>query len=507
MEPPISVTPLIPMQERPGTLEETSMYVHKKLSDISVNDNGITIIKDPELAPKIDNSSTTTPPSQAPTTNGAKSMQQTLLEKAQLLPSHPKDKLKAKLLSAFLADSDTYYRQKPELKRLIFEMQMAVFAQGLSSDKKSRKRLHQLITEEVKKRFTDQTLCDKFITYINKKFGDKAEKKLGTERLMHFRGDERGAEFDPVGTSLDRSIIRSGSKSFFLLQPEHGLGEGQSGRVCRAILLTPGADKPAAAKQYFDAKHHTVENELGIVSKLTDNDHVSRIRDSAHLSDRALLFMDFAEHGDCVDVQVAIAAMPDGEEKDKARLSLGRQYVKALAALHAHEPPIRHVDFKPDNLLLTADGRVIVVDFGVSTTGNKFRTLKDGATCFPPTKEYADPQAKTDAGTPDAADLFALGMTLYALVTHTYPEQIYALKADGKRDWTKYDPDWKGFDTTKLGPTGKELKEVATMLMDADPTRRPSLEQVLELPCFKDKGVYSNEELVGLVKSLKTKDE
>jgi hypothetical protein len=444
--------------------------------------------------------------SQTPSTNGAKSMQNALLEKVKLPSPEPKTKLKAQVLSAVSTKSSIYYERKPELQQLIFETQMEVFAQGLPSNKESLQKLRDSVKKRVKDNFPEKTLQDKFITYIDKKFGDKAEKKHGIEQLMHFRGDEKGAQFLPDDTTQDKDLVRSANLNFFQIQTDQSLGEGRSGHVYRAILVTPGGEQPAAAKDYKDPQHYMTPNELNIVSKLTDSDHVSRIRDSAQLQDRALLFMDFAAHGDCVDVQTAIAAMPDGEDKTNARRSLGRRYVEALAALHAHDPPIRHVDFKPDNLLLTADGRVIVVDFGVSTTGNQFLALKDGNRMGPPTAAYADPLAKSGLRTPEAVDLFALGMTLYGLAKHHLPDEMYELRTTGTRNWDKIDPNWRGFDTTGRGLTGKDLEEVAMMLMDRFSARRPSLEQVLNFPCFQPGGIYTNEELAGLVKDLKTKE-
>jgi hypothetical protein len=485
------------------------MYVEKRFGVSKVNSNDISVVEKPKTNNEtIQDSNVGTSTSQVPSSNGAKSMQQVLMGKAQLLPTHANPKLKATMLSTLLpGSSGIYYKKKPELEQLIFEMQLEVFAKGLPSDTESRKKLRQSMINAVNKNFkNDKTLCDKFTTYINKKFGDKAEKKLGTAQLMHFRGDEKGAEFLPGGTTLDSPIIRSAKKSFFQVQFEKKLGHGGSGRVYRAILLTLDGEHPAAAKEFNDPKDYTATNELDIISKLTDNDYVSLIRDSAQLLNRALLFIDFAAHGDCVVVQNAVAKMPDGEEKTNAQRSLGRRYVEAMAALHAHQPPIRHLDFKPDNLLLTADGRVIVVDFGVATTENKFPTMKDGSTLFPPTKQYADPQAKSAAGTPGAADLFALGMSLYVLEKNYWPDEVYELKEDGSRNWENLNPEWKGFDTSSGDVTGKDLEEVAMMLMDADPARRPSLEQVRKLPCFKDKDIYTNEELVGLVKGLSTKE-
>ena len=38
----------------------------------------------------------------------------------------------------------------------------------------------------------------------------------------------------------------------------------------------------------------------------------------------------------------------------------------ALTYLHTHTPPIIHRDIKPENIVITADDRAILVDFGIS---------------------------------------------------------------------------------------------------------------------------------------------
>jgi len=95
------------------------------------------------------------------------------------------------------------------------------------------------------------------------------------------------------------------------------------------------------------------------------------------------------------------------------------QLCDALTALHMHEPPIIHRDIKPANIKITPDGRAVLVDFGIAKfyrAGNHTqvaaRAVTDG---FSPMEQYG--QGNTDA----RSDIYALGATLYNLLTGEIP--------------------------------------------------------------------------------------
>lgn len=97
--------------------------------------------------------------------------------------------------------------------------------------------------------------------------------------------------------------------------------------------------------------------------------------------------------------------------------------LKALAALH--RLAIVHRDIKPDNLHLGADGRLRLLDLGVAASD-----ARDAAQAFneinnPGTPSYMAPELFAGTGTATAAnessDLYAVGVTLYHLLTRKYP--------------------------------------------------------------------------------------
>ena len=101
-----------------------------------------------------------------------------------------------------------------------------------------------------------------------------------------------------------------------------------------------------------------------------------------------------------------------------ACLDVARQVAGALH--HAHERGVVHRDVKPSNVLLTADGRARLIDFGLTAAEGTDSLTRSGATLG--TLLYMAPEQIRGGRDADArADVYGLGATLYellALQTH-----------------------------------------------------------------------------------------
>ena len=105
----------------------------------------------------------------------------------------------------------------------------------------------------------------------------------------------------------------------------------------------------------------------------------------------------------------------------KRVLAWAEQILDALGYLHAQDPPIIVRDLKPSNVILGRDGRIRLVDFGLakrmSGQGAGTQEIVKGLG----TDGYAPLEQTAYAPTTPATDLYALGATLYFLLTKLDP--------------------------------------------------------------------------------------
>jgi serine/threonine protein kinase len=150
-------------------------------------------------------------------------------------------------------------------------------------------------------------------------------------------------------------------------------------------------------------------------------------------------------------------------------LELASGICSALVA--AHGAKVIHYDIKPHNVMLTPDGRVKVVDFGIAGFIQTAFTLARSSELTPAgTPEYGAPeQFGTERGD-ERSDLYALGGVLFALLTGRPPFTGHHAMAIVRR---KLDEDAPRLDSLRpeLPPA---LSQLVAELLDRDPKRRPA---------------------------------
>ncbi|GAB2506365.1 serine/threonine-protein kinase [Lysobacter humi (ex Lee et al. 2017)] len=115
-----------------------------------------------------------------------------------------------------------------------------------------------------------------------------------------------------------------------------------------------------------------------------------------------------------------------------ARLRMFRQVCAAVT--HAHANLVVHCDLKPSNILVTRDGQVRLLDFGIAKLldGGAPRSdaTRTGARAF--TLHYAAPEQIRGETVTTMTDVYSLGVVLYELLTGTKP---YRLKRQSDAEW------------------------------------------------------------------------
>ncbi|HTL04684.1 MAG TPA: serine/threonine-protein kinase [Gemmatimonadales bacterium] len=128
--------------------------------------------------------------------------------------------------------------------------------------------------------------------------------------------------------------------------------------------------------------------------------------------------LEFVE-GTPIDAYCAERGLPVRE-----RLQLFRQVCGAVQ--YAHTNLVIHRDLKPSNILVTADGTVKLLDFGIA----KLLREDDGSDggegltqpgLVPLTTAYASPEQVSGEAVTTATDVFSLGLVLYKVLTARHP--------------------------------------------------------------------------------------
>ncbi len=93
----------------------------------------------------------------------------------------------------------------------------------------------------------------------------------------------------------------------------------------------------------------------------------------------------------------------------------------SLTYLHTHEPPIVHRDIKPQNLKLTDENNIVLLDFGLSKSSGGETRISTSGSIVGYTPHYAPMEQIRGTGTDGRSDIYALSATLYQILTNVVP--------------------------------------------------------------------------------------
>ncbi|KAG8390536.1 hypothetical protein BUALT_Bualt01G0093700 [Buddleja alternifolia] len=257
------------------------------------------------------------------------------------------------------------------------------------------------------------------------------------------------------------------SKSFAFRAPQENFsiqdfelgkiyGVGSYSKVVRAKKKDTGV---IYAMKIMDKKFITKENKTAYVKLerivLDQLDHPGVVRLFFTFQDSFSLYMalESCEGGELFDQITRKGRLPE----DDARF-YAAEVVDALEYIHGMG--LIHRDIKPENLLLSADGHIKIADFG------SVKPMQDDKACtFVGTAAYVPPEVLNSSPATFGNDLWALGCTLYQMLSGTSP--------------FKDASEWLIFqriiarDIRFPNYFSAEARDLIDQLLDTDPSRRP----------------------------------
>ena len=117
------------------------------------------------------------------------------------------------------------------------------------------------------------------------------------------------------------------------------------------------------------------------------------------------------------DGQTLADVLKNGPLSVGQAISIVRQITDGLA--HAHRTGIVHRDIKPSNIVITRDGVVKIIDFGIARLAEATRITRTGTIVG--TTAYMSPEQATGAAVDERTDLWSLGVVMYEMLTGQLP--------------------------------------------------------------------------------------
>ncbi len=131
--------------------------------------------------------------------------------------------------------------------------------------------------------------------------------------------------------------------------------------------------------------------------------------------DRWYVVMSFVEG---VTLQSALEAAPGRRLPAKESVRIGLELCEVLNYLHSHQPQVIFRDLKPSNIMITPQGTIYLIDFGIARHF-KQEQLQDTASYY--SVGYAPPEQYGQAQTSPRSDIYSLGATLHQMLSGQNP--------------------------------------------------------------------------------------
>lgn len=241
------------------------------------------------------------------------------------------------------------------------------------------------------------------------------------QKLLHTKPRPATVGMASWAAALSGTSLRPGDHvgAFRILSPlaQGGMGvvfkaERSDGSVAQqvAIKLIRREFLDHQARQRFELERQTLAT--------LDHPYIARLFDAAELPDGTPYFV-----MEYVDGEPINQYCDRHQLHARARIELFRRVCQAVA--HAHRHLIVHRDLKPGNILVGQDGLPKLLDFGIAKPlGGALQddwAIQTGTANRYFSPRYAAPEQLRGGQTHVSADVYALGVLLFELLTHSTP--------------------------------------------------------------------------------------
>jgi len=264
------------------------------------------------------------------------------------------------------------------------------------------------------------------------------------------------------------------------------IGHGAMGtvwRACDLVLTREVAVKEVRHPGLWSAQDRAVARERSlrearVAARLT-HPGVVTVYDVIETEGSPWIVMEFVRAR-----SLARVLAEDGPMSPARAAGMGTVLLESLGCAHA--AGIVHRDVKPGNVLITAEGRTVLTDFGIATVAGDPGLTQAGMVMGTP--GFCAPERIRGAPASPASDLWSLGATLYAAVEGHGPFDGQGSAMAVLANIVHGDPP----PPASAGP----LSPVITTLMNRDPAARPdaaAARKLLSAACDGDQAAVGQE--------------
>ncbi len=191
--------------------------------------------------------------------------------------------------------------------------------------------------------------------------------------------------------------------------------------------------------------------------------------------------LDFGNHGgvyylatEFIDGASLGEYLKSGPVSEETAIVIAREMGKAFA--HMDEFGVIHRDIKSDNILVSKDGQVVLVDFGLAKeAGQKTVSTSDDLYCTP---QFLSPEFIADSKDISIkADIYSLGVTLFFIVSGKLPFNAKSPVEIIRQQLQDIPPRLDGL----VPGISSEFADAVARMLEKDPAARCSLAEMIEM--------------------------